>query len=83
MVNFTTAALYPLGKRSRYPLDVRLCGPRNRSGCLYRDSNSNILAIQPLASHYIDFAIPALKKSLRISSISVEIRAEHLLFTNL
>jgi hypothetical protein len=32
MGSFTHRPLYPPGKRPRYPLDRRLCGPQRRSG---------------------------------------------------
>jgi hypothetical protein len=59
-------ALPPGRKSPQYPLDRRLGGPQNRSGirggekfCPYRDSNSDLSAVQPVASRYTDCSIPA------------------------
>jgi hypothetical protein len=47
-------------------LERRLGGPPGRSGRFgenswtYRDSNSDLLVVQPVASHYTDYAIPVL-----------------------
>jgi hypothetical protein len=50
---------------SRHPFDRRLDGPQNRRGqrgensWLYRDSKSDPWVVQPVASRYTDYAIPA------------------------
>jgi hypothetical protein len=49
----------PRGNSLWYPLDRRPGGPQSWSRP-FRDSNSNSSAIQPIASHYTDCAIPAL-----------------------
>jgi hypothetical protein len=67
VVNFTRRPLYPRGKSPRYPLDRRLGGPQSRSGRFgeeniswpYRDLNSDPWVVQPVASRYADYAIPA------------------------
>jgi hypothetical protein len=64
---FTPQPLYPRGKSLRYSLHRRRGGPQNRSGrhgwvkilAPHRDSKSDTLVVQPVASHYIDWAIPA------------------------
>jgi hypothetical protein len=63
--SFTRLPLYPRGKSPRFPLDRRLGGPQSQSGrhgenaWPYRDSNSDPSFIQPVASRYTDWAIPA------------------------
>jgi hypothetical protein len=58
VVCFTPRPLY-----SRYPLHRRLGGPQNRCGrcgensCPYRDSNSDLSVVQPVANRYTDCAI--------------------------
>jgi hypothetical protein len=67
MVSFRPLPLCPLGKGLRYPLDRRLGGPQSRSG---RRGEEKILeptgtqtptssVIQPVASRYTDYDIPA------------------------
>jgi hypothetical protein len=67
-------AALPPGKEPRYPLDKRLGGPQSRSG---RHREEKILdptgtrlsgpsVIQPVASRYTDYAIPAHRKYLII-----------------
>jgi hypothetical protein len=57
-VSFTPRPLYPQGKSPSYPLDRRLGGPQNRSGCGGEEKNSQPLPgpepwiIQPVAQHY-------------------------------
>jgi hypothetical protein len=47
----------PPGKSPRYPLDRRLLGAQNQSG---QHGEEKILdPIQPIASHYMDYAIVA------------------------
>jgi hypothetical protein len=53
VVSFTPLPLNPW-----YPLDRRLGGPQSRSGP-YRDLNSGLSVVQPVASRYTDCAIPA------------------------
>jgi hypothetical protein len=57
------AALTP-GKKPRYPLD-RTQEPawtlwKSENSWAYRDSNSDPLVVQPVASHCTDYAIPSL-----------------------
>jgi hypothetical protein len=60
-------AALPPGKSPRYPFYRRLGGPQSWSGRYgevniffpYRDSNSPPPIVQPLASRYTDWAIPA------------------------
>jgi hypothetical protein len=65
VVSFTPQPLYLRGKSPRYSLDMRLGGPQSRSGRRrenswpYRDSNSDPSIVQPIASRYTDYAIPA------------------------
>jgi hypothetical protein len=67
MVSFTPQPLYPQGKSPRYLLDRRLSGPQSRSGRLgeekildpTRTLNSDLLVVQPIGSHYTDYAILA------------------------
>jgi hypothetical protein len=61
MFSFTPRPLYP-----RYPLDMKLGGPQNRSGQWtgeksyhYKDLNSDPSAVQHVASRYTDWATPA------------------------
>jgi hypothetical protein len=67
VVSFTPRPLYPRGKSPRYPLDRRLGGPQSRSA---RRGEEKILdptgtriptssVVQPVASRYTDYAIPA------------------------
>jgi hypothetical protein len=63
VVNFTPRPLYPRGKSPRYPLDRRLRGPQSRSGRFGEEKildPTGIRIVQPVASRYTDYAIPAL-----------------------
>jgi hypothetical protein len=62
LVAHAPAAL-PSRNRSRYPLDRRLCGPKNRSGWCGEKKNIALAgnqtpAVQPVARQYTDLAIP-------------------------
>jgi hypothetical protein len=68
-------AALPRAKNPGYPLDRRLGGPQNRSGRRgenswpYRDSNSDLSVVQPVASRYTNYAItphPTLLNKLQI-----------------
>jgi hypothetical protein len=67
VVSFTPLLLYPQGKNPWHQLDRRLgWAPepvwttwRGENSWPYQDSKSNPSVIQPLASHYTDYAIPA------------------------
>jgi hypothetical protein len=67
VVNFKPRPLYYRGKGPRHTSDRRLGGPQSRSGRIgeqkifdpTRDSNSNPSVVQPVASHYTDYAILA------------------------
>jgi hypothetical protein len=55
-------AALPPGKETRYPLYRRLCGPQGRSGRLRKISpppGFDPRTVQPVASRYTDYAIPA------------------------
>jgi hypothetical protein len=62
VVSFTSRPLYHRRKSPRYPLDRMLGGPQSRSGRRgenfwpYRDSNSDPLVVQLVASRYTDYA---------------------------
>jgi hypothetical protein len=66
VVSFTVQPLYLRGESSRYLLDRRLWWApepawmtwRGEKSCPYWDSNSDSSAIQPIASHYTNCAIP-------------------------
>jgi hypothetical protein len=63
------SVVLPLGKKKPYQLDRRLGGPKNWSGHGFeeknsqprRESNPDHATVQPVASSYIEMAIPALK----------------------
>jgi hypothetical protein len=65
VVSFTPRPLYLSGKSFRYPLDRRLGGRQESAWTtwgrenpwLYRDSNSDPLVVQPVASRYAECAI--------------------------
>jgi hypothetical protein len=67
VVRFTSRPFCPQGKSPRYPMDRRLCGPQSWSGrgieeknsSTGRESNPYHPIIQPVASCYTDWAIPA------------------------
>jgi hypothetical protein len=67
VVSFTLQPLYPRGKSPRYPFYRRLVGPQSLFGRLgeekalapYRDLNSDLSVVQPVASHHNEYAIPA------------------------
>ena len=61
VVNSTPRPLYPR-KETRYPLYIRLGGPQGRSGGLRKISPApgfDPRTVQPVASRYTDWAIPA------------------------
>jgi hypothetical protein len=61
VVNATSRPLYP-GKGTRYPLHRRLGGPQSRSGLvrkIFPPPGFDPRAVQPIASRYTDYAIPA------------------------
>jgi hypothetical protein len=64
VVSFNPRPISPQGKRSRYPLDRRLCGPQSRSG-LYGEqknlapSGNRTPAVQIIDRRYADRVIPA------------------------
>jgi hypothetical protein len=66
VVNFTPRPLYPQGKSPPFPLDRKLGEPPEpvwttwrKNSWLYQDSNSNLSAVQPIASCYTHYAIPS------------------------
>jgi hypothetical protein len=70
VISFTPRPIYP-----RYQLDRRLDGPQSWSGreensWPHWDSNSNPLAVQPVASHYTDCIIIIIIIIIIISNIS-------------
>jgi hypothetical protein len=83
VVSLTPRPLCPQGKVSRYPLDMRLCGPQSWSerdgeenSQPRRESNPDHPNVQSLASRYTDWAIPALNvvySSLSLSHPTQEV----------
>jgi hypothetical protein len=54
VVSFTPQLLYPQKKSPWYPLDKRLGGPQNWSGCGGKEKNSQLLpGLKPLIIHPI------------------------------
>jgi hypothetical protein len=47
MVSFTNLMFYLLEKRRQYPLNRRLCGPQNWSGCFGKEHVSSMTGIVP------------------------------------
>jgi hypothetical protein len=80
VVSFTLLPLYTWGKSPRYPQDRKLDEPLSRSGWRgenswpYRDSNTNV---QPVASRYTDYAIPAPFFRMVLTVNSVCFRKQH------
>jgi hypothetical protein len=66
--------LYPQGKGPWYVLDMRLGGPQRRSGRRggeknsqpRRESNPKTPIVQPVASHYTDWAITEVPNIVRL-----------------
>jgi hypothetical protein len=71
--------LYPQGKSPQYPLDRMLGGPKNQSGRCgenswpYWHSNSTTSIVQPIASHYTDYAIPAHKYNIKLNVKKIQL----------
>jgi hypothetical protein len=59
---FHAPVALPRGKNTRYPLARSLRGSQNRfaeNSWPYRDSNSDLSVVQPVACRYTDWATPA------------------------
>jgi hypothetical protein len=75
------AALYPRGKKPRYPLDRRLGGPQSRSGarrkilCPYRRSNLDLPIVQPVVRHNIAWATARFQTKMLTAFLSCPMRA--------
>jgi hypothetical protein len=99
VVSFTPRPLYPRGKSPRYPLVRKLGGPQSRSGISGEENildptgtgTANPSVVQPVASRYTDYAIPAPKlndstftkainKVLSISTIERSTLAQEIMF---
>jgi hypothetical protein len=70
-------AALPPGKSPRYPLDRSWVDPggglddmEKRKFLSHRDLNSNTLVVQPVASRYSDYALPALRPSIRVGLLT-------------
>jgi hypothetical protein len=80
-VQLHAPAALPRGKSYRYPLDRRLGGPQSRSGrCgeekILHPTGTRIptpLVVQPVASRYTDYAIPAHRCCSYSSNISASL----------
>jgi hypothetical protein len=80
VVNGTPRPLYPR-EWAGYPLYRRLCGPQGRSGRVRNISPPPAFdprTVQPVASHYTDWAIPAQSNTLQVLSYIKVIRLQHL-----
>jgi hypothetical protein len=66
VVSFTPQPLYSRGKSPRYKLDAMLIGPQTGVDDMesdhswsYKDLNSDLSVVQPVASHYTEYSTAA------------------------